>query len=63
VVDTPAWDGRPDRASFYEGAAKGNLVNRVGTVDDLASAYFFLATNGFVSGVVLDVDGGLRDRV
>ncbi len=36
-------------------------VHRLGTVDDIASAYLFLASEaaGFITGIVLSVDGGL----
>ena len=33
-------------------------VQRNGTPEEMAQAIFFLLTNGFVTGVVLDVDGG-----
>lgn len=35
-------------------------VGRAGTGRDVAQATLFLMTNGFVTGTVLDVDGGQR---
>jgi 3-oxoacyl-[acyl-carrier protein] reductase len=35
-------------------------LRRLGTVDELIAAVHFLAEDGFVNGVVLDIDGGLR---
>jgi NAD(P)-dependent dehydrogenase (short-subunit alcohol dehydrogenase family) len=35
-------------------------VRRTGTPEDVAHAVLFLMENGFVTGTVLDVDGGHR---
>ena len=61
VIDTPWWDGMPadQRAAFFEGVAAGVPVGRVGRPDDVAAAVLYLAGNGFVTGTVLDVSGGL----
>jgi NAD(P)-dependent dehydrogenase (short-subunit alcohol dehydrogenase family) len=39
--------------------AAGTPVGRIGHPDDVASAIVYLAGNGFVTGTVLDVSGGL----
>ena len=37
-------------------------LQRVGTVEEVASAYIYLMTNGFITGQVLPVDGGVMLR-
>jgi NAD(P)-dependent dehydrogenase (short-subunit alcohol dehydrogenase family) len=48
-----------DRVEFFESISP--LRGRYGTADDIAEAALWLASDaaGFVSGVVLSVDGGL----
>jgi len=60
VIDTPYWDklGDAQREAMYDVAARAVPVGRVGTAEDVAAAALFLAENGFVTGTVLDVDGG-----
>jgi NAD(P)-dependent dehydrogenase (short-subunit alcohol dehydrogenase family) len=62
VIDTPYWAkmSEADRAKLYEQAAAAVPVKRVGRDEDIADAVLFLATNSYVTGVVLDVDGGRR---
>jgi 3-oxoacyl-[acyl-carrier protein] reductase len=40
--------------------AKRTPVRRLGTVDEVADAIESLYRNGFMNGVVLELDGGLR---
>jgi NAD(P)-dependent dehydrogenase (short-subunit alcohol dehydrogenase family) len=35
-------------------------VGRIGRAEDVASAVIFLMSNGFITGVVLPIDGGGR---
>ncbi|MBB3228224.1 NAD(P)-dependent dehydrogenase (short-subunit alcohol dehydrogenase family) [Luteibacter sp. Sphag1AF] len=60
VVDTPAWDFLPtnDRAAVLGSIGSSLPRGRVGTAEELAQAAFFLMTNGFTTGTVLQVDGG-----
>jgi NAD(P)-dependent dehydrogenase (short-subunit alcohol dehydrogenase family) len=37
-------------------------LKRLGTVEEVASAYVHLMTNGFITGQVLSVDGGVMLR-
>jgi NAD(P)-dependent dehydrogenase (short-subunit alcohol dehydrogenase family) len=46
------------REGMYQSIASHLPVGRVGTPDDIATATLMLMTNGFITGVVLDVDGG-----
>ncbi|MBC9033228.1 SDR family oxidoreductase [Sphingomonas sp. JC676] len=60
VVDTPIWgeNGSDARLAFLTRVAAALPVQRVGAPEDLARAYLFAMTNGFVTGSVIDVDGG-----
>ncbi|KIL39866.1 short-chain dehydrogenase [Gordoniibacillus kamchatkensis] len=62
VVDTPWWNWMPEEQrvaalKFYELQAP---VGKVGQPDDIAKAICYLIDNTFVTGTVLEVDGGLR---
>ena len=46
--------------ALFAKAAGSNLVKRVGTVDEIASAYIFLMINEFMTGEILRIDGGAR---
>ncbi len=60
VVDTDLWGapGSDARNAFIARASATLPVRRIGRPEELARAYLFLMTNGFVTGSVLDVDGG-----
>ncbi|BEK84476.1 SDR family oxidoreductase [Nocardia seriolae] len=60
VVDTPWWDRVPEaqRRALFEGLVATTPVGRVGRPEDIARAIHMLATNGFITGVVLDANGG-----
>jgi NAD(P)-dependent dehydrogenase (short-subunit alcohol dehydrogenase family) len=62
IVDTPTWAGMDagQRKAMFGRLSAGLPVGRVGTAEDLAHAIWLLLTNGFVTGTVLDVDGGHR---
>ena len=62
VVETPWWDRLPAdvREPLLQRSAAATLVGRNGSAEDLGSAIAFVVTNGFVTGTVLEVDGGLR---
>jgi len=63
-IDTPLHDWQPSDAKqrLFERLVPGIPVGRIGQPDEIADAAFFLATNAYVSGAVLDVDGGVRLR-
>ncbi|WP_425832388.1 SDR family oxidoreductase [Streptomyces fractus] len=60
VIDTPWWDRVPpeQRAELFAGLAATTPVGRVGAPEEVAAAINSLATNGFITGVVLDCTGG-----
>ncbi len=62
LVDTPAYDGMQadQRDAMFRDAAEQLPVGRVGTPSDIAEALLFLIRDSFVTGTVLDVDGGVR---
>jgi NAD(P)-dependent dehydrogenase (short-subunit alcohol dehydrogenase family) len=62
VVDTPWWSRVPEaaRKELFEQLASEVAVGRVGKPEDLASAIMFLTTNTFVTGTLLDCDGGWK---
>ena len=62
LVDTPAYDGVPDeiRQGMFAGYASSVPAGRVGTAADVASAVLFLVNTPWVTGTVLDVDGGVH---
>ena len=63
VIDTPTWEGMPEagrKALFEHYGAERIPAGRVGTAEEVAEAIVGLASNAFVTGVVLPVDGGMR---
>jgi NAD(P)-dependent dehydrogenase (short-subunit alcohol dehydrogenase family) len=60
LVDTPAYAGMPDaaRAGMFAGAAAALPVGRIGAPSDVGAAILMLATNGFITGTSLVIDGG-----
>lgn len=62
-IDTPLWRGRlseTEAKAYFDRVAQSHPVGRAGTADDVAQAVLFLMQNGFMSGAVLDIDGGWR---
>lgn len=58
VIDTPWWADKP--AGLFERESRKAPLARAGKADEVADAIAFLVRNRFVTGVVLDVDGGLH---
>jgi NAD(P)-dependent dehydrogenase (short-subunit alcohol dehydrogenase family) len=60
VIDTPVFAGfTPEaRAKHLERAAQASTVGRVGEAEDVAHLVLAVLTNGFLTGTVLDIDGG-----
>ncbi len=64
VVDTPWWSRLPEEAKqrLFDDLAKKVPVGRVGKPEDLAAAIMFVTTNTFVTGSIIDCDGGWKLR-
>lgn len=60
MVETGMWGDMSDadRKAMAERAGANLPVGRVGQGSDLAQAYLMLMQNGFMTGSVVDVDGG-----
>jgi NAD(P)-dependent dehydrogenase (short-subunit alcohol dehydrogenase family) len=61
VIETPWWDGMPaeERTAMFAEHAAALPVGRVGRPEDVAQAILLTATNGFVTGSVVECNGGL----
>jgi NAD(P)-dependent dehydrogenase (short-subunit alcohol dehydrogenase family) len=62
VIDTPWWNWLPEenKKSTFEAFAAATPVGRVGKPEDVATAIVFLIGNSFMTGCVIECDGGLR---
>jgi NAD(P)-dependent dehydrogenase (short-subunit alcohol dehydrogenase family) len=62
VIETGWWDELPEEAKeeAFTTFARRALVRRNGRPEDVAQAIVALVENGFITGVVLPCDGGLR---
>lgn len=60
IIDTPWWDRVPPdfKANAFSQTAQNLPVKRVGKPEDVAAAIVMAASNGFMSGTVVDVSGG-----
>ena len=60
MVETGMWGDMTDaeRAAMAQRAGSGLPVGRVGQPSELAQAYLMVMQNGFMTGAVVDVDGG-----
>ncbi|MEN8167032.1 MAG: SDR family oxidoreductase [Pseudomonadota bacterium] len=60
LVDTPAYATMPgeQREKMYRDTASHLPIGRIGQPADIAEALLFLVRDGYVTGAVLDVDGG-----
>jgi len=59
LIDTPMspLEGE-ERRKYYANGARDHLIPRAGTPEEVAEAAIFLLGNEFVTGTVVDVDGG-----
>ena len=59
VTDTPMLGRAPRTGEWLSGVVERTLLGRLGTPDDVAEAILAVHAMGWVTGQVLDVDGGL----
>jgi NAD(P)-dependent dehydrogenase (short-subunit alcohol dehydrogenase family) len=62
IIETAWWSTMPSerREAIFAQAVATLPVGRLGTPDDVAQAIVFVATNGFMTGTVIECDGGGR---
>ena len=58
VVDTEVWGAPADRQAMLARIGSGLPVGRVGTPEDLAEGYLLAMNNGFMTGAIIDIEGG-----
>ena len=60
VIDTPAYAGLADdqRLAMFAKAGSALPVGRVGQAEEVAAGYVLAMENGFMTGAVIDIDGG-----
>jgi NAD(P)-dependent dehydrogenase (short-subunit alcohol dehydrogenase family) len=59
LIDTPMSPLEGDeRRNYYEKGTAEHLIPRAGTSEECASAAIFLLENEFITGSIIDVDGG-----
>jgi NAD(P)-dependent dehydrogenase (short-subunit alcohol dehydrogenase family) len=62
IVETPIWDHFPEeeRRNLLDREAQALPVGRIGRPGEVAQAIMMLMANGFMTGAVIDCDGGAR---
>jgi NAD(P)-dependent dehydrogenase (short-subunit alcohol dehydrogenase family) len=62
VIATPWWNRVPEsfRNDFFAQSAASAPAGRIGQPEDVAGAIVFLIQNTFVTGSIIDCDGGAR---
>ena len=60
LVETPIFADVPEseRKSMFENAASNLPVGRIGKPEDIAAVAMMLMTNSYMTGTVVDIDGG-----
>ncbi len=59
LIDTPMFaQAGNERKNYFDETTKSNLIPRAGKPDEVAAAAIFLLENQFVTGTIVDVDGG-----
>jgi len=62
AIDTPWWDKWPaeQKAALFNQIAATSPVGRIGQPEDVADTIAFVVRNGFVTGQVIQCDGGIQ---
>ncbi len=59
LIDTPMSPLEGDaRATYYRDGTAEHLIPRAGTAEEVASGAIFLLENEFITGTIIDIDGG-----
>jgi len=60
LTQTRAYDHLPEdaRQDFFDRVTLNQPISRAGTPDEIADGYLFAMTSTYLTGVVIDVDGG-----
>jgi NAD(P)-dependent dehydrogenase (short-subunit alcohol dehydrogenase family) len=58
LIDTPLWDSFGSHREAIVARAAKLPVGRMGRPEEIAAAVMFLMSNGFITGTVLQIDGG-----
>lgn len=59
LIDTPMFAQQgEEREDFFSGGTEQHIIPRAGQPEEVASAAIFLLENRFVTGTIVDVDGG-----
>ena len=60
IVDTPIWSHFPEaqRRDLLDSEAKKLPVGRIGRPEEVAKSILMLAENEFMTGSIIDCDGG-----
>jgi len=63
IIDTPmfAMEGEA-REDFFKKSTQDHVIPRAGKPEEVAAAAIFLLENSFVTGTIVDVDGGVVAR-
>ena len=61
AVRTPMWEAMPEaqRELLFASMAQRTLTGAIGEAEQIAATHLYLMENGFVTGTVITVDGGL----
>ncbi len=61
-IDTPRWSAMPEdaRAEVFRSAAAALPTGRIADADQVADVVVLAATNGNITGTILETDGGAR---
>jgi NAD(P)-dependent dehydrogenase (short-subunit alcohol dehydrogenase family) len=60
VIDTPMYGMEGEaRDKFFKESTQNHLIPRAGQPEEVAAAAIFLLENEFVTGTIVDVDGGV----
>jgi NAD(P)-dependent dehydrogenase (short-subunit alcohol dehydrogenase family) len=59
IIDTPMspLQGK-EREDYYKNTTNNNLIPRAGTPDEVATGIIFAIENEFITGTIIDIDGG-----